>query len=376
MIDKNLFLETLHEVAEIAATSSEKIKPEEVHRYFEGMELSEEQEKMVYEYLNLPPEAKATRQPECDKAAEEEEPEVETIEVYSDTDSASGIQIGADRGSKDTIEEEEEEFSQVVVDKTDYTVLVVDDQSSVTEIMQTTLAEHFKQVLTAKDGVEALKVLRSNRPDAVITDVKMPRMDGYELCRQIKQDITISHIPVVLMTDNTNRKRVMISYKTGADAYLPKPFDVELMMQVVINLINCRRQILNKLKTPGQATLPQEITISYADENFLTKINQLIEQHIDDTQLDIALLESEMCMSRTSLFNKMKALTNMGCNEYITKQRMEKAIRLVKESALTFAEISEKVGYSTPSYFSAAFKQFTGMTPTQYKNSFERKNLG
>ena len=79
MIDKNLFLETLHEVAEIAATSSEKIKPEEVHRYFEGMELSEEQEKMVYEYLNLPPEAKAARQPECDKAAEEEEPEVETI---------------------------------------------------------------------------------------------------------------------------------------------------------------------------------------------------------------------------------------------------------------------------------------------------------
>ena len=112
MIDKNLFLETLHEVAEIAATSSEKIKPEEVHRYLEGMELSEEQEKMVYEYLNLPPEAKAARQPECDKAAEEEEPEVETIEVYSDTDSASGIQIGADRGSKDTIEEEEEDALQ------------------------------------------------------------------------------------------------------------------------------------------------------------------------------------------------------------------------------------------------------------------------
>lgn len=272
------------------------------------------------------------------------------------------------------IEEEEEELSQVVIDKTDYTVLVVDDQSSVTEIMQTTLAEHFKQVLTAKDGVEALKVLRSNRPDAVITDVKMPRMDGYELCRQIKQDITISHIPVVLMTDNTNRKRVMISYKTGADAYLPKPFDVELMMQVVINLINCRRQILNKLKAPGQATLPQEITISYADENFLTKINQLIEQHLDDTQLDIALLESEMCMSRTSLFNKMKALTNMGCNEYITKQRMEKAIRLVKESTLSFGEISEKVGYSTPSYFSAAFKQFTGMTPTQYRKEQNRSS--
>lgn len=108
MIDKNLFLETLHEVAEIAATSGEKIKPEEVHRYFEGMELSEEQEKMVYEYLNLPPEARMPQQPDSDETAEEEAPEVETIEVYSDTDSASGIQIGADRVAKDTEEEEED----------------------------------------------------------------------------------------------------------------------------------------------------------------------------------------------------------------------------------------------------------------------------
>ena len=112
MIDKNLFLETLHEVAEIAATSGEKIKPEEVHRYFEGMELSEEQEKMVYEYLNLPPEARMPQQPDTDEAAEEEEPEVETIEVYSDTDSASGIQIGADRVEKDAKEDEEEEVPQ------------------------------------------------------------------------------------------------------------------------------------------------------------------------------------------------------------------------------------------------------------------------
>lgn len=112
MIDKNLFLETLHEVAEIAATSGEKIKPEEVHCYFEGMELSEEQEKMVYEYLNLPPEARMPQKPDSDENAEEEEPEVETIEVYSDTDSASGIQIGADRVEKEAKEDEEEEVPQ------------------------------------------------------------------------------------------------------------------------------------------------------------------------------------------------------------------------------------------------------------------------
>ncbi len=103
MIDKNLFLETLHEVAEIAATSGEKIKPEEVHKYFEGMELSEEQEKMVSDYLNLPPEAKQT--PETEQEEKEEEPETETIEVYSDTDSPSGIQIGADHVREEDTEE-------------------------------------------------------------------------------------------------------------------------------------------------------------------------------------------------------------------------------------------------------------------------------
>ena len=115
--------------------------------------------------------------------------------------------------------------------------------------------------------------------------------------------------------------------------------------------------------------LPEEVTISYADVAFLTKLNQLIEKHIDNSALDVPMIESEICMSRATLFNKMKALTGMGCNEYITKIRMERAIQLVTESKLTFVEISEKVGYNTASYFSTAFKQYTGMTPTQYRRS-------
>lgn len=247
------------------------------------------------------------------------------------------------------------------------TLLIVDDQESISHFLKETLSESFKEVLTAKDGVEALKVLRDNHPDAVVSDIMMPRMDGYELCRQIKQDITISHIPVILLTAKTDERSVLMGYKTGADAYLPKPFDLEVLKQIIVNQLNRHQRIQDKVAMPGTTPLPQEITISYADEAFLTKMNKVIEQHISNNQLDISLLEKEMGMSRASLFNKMKALLGMGCNEYITKLRMEKAIRMVKESTLSFAEISEEVGYNTPSYFSSAFKQYTGMTPTQYR---------
>lgn len=250
-----------------------------------------------------------------------------------------------------------------------YTLLVVDDQEDITQFLSESLKHDFKEVLTARNGVEALKVIRNNRPDAVLSDVMMPRMDGYELCREIKSDIAISHIPVILLTAKTDEQSILTGYKTGADAYLPKPFDLEVVKQIVFNLLTTRQHVQEKYAVPGNVPLPQEVTISYADESFLTKLNKFIEQHIDNPQLDIALIETEMCMSRASLFNKMKALTGMGCNEYITKLRMEKAILLVKDTTLSFTEISERVGYNTSSYFSSAFKMYTGMTPTQYRKS-------
>ena len=116
-----------------------------------------------------------------------------------------------------------------------YTLLVVDDQEDITQFLSESLKHDFKEILIAKNGVEALKVIRSNRPDAVISDVMMPRMDGYELCRKIKNDIAISHIPVVLLTAKTDEQSILTGYKTGADAYLPKPFDLEVVKQIVFN---------------------------------------------------------------------------------------------------------------------------------------------
>ena len=254
-----------------------------------------------------------------------------------------------------------------------YTLLVVDDQREITQFLADSLQHAFQQVLTAKDGVDALKTIRNNRPDIIISDVMMPRMDGFELCRQIKGDLDISHIPVILLTAKTDEQSIMTGYKTGADAYLPKPFDLEVLKQIAFNLLNTRQRVQDKYAAPGAVPLPEEVTISYADEAFLTKLNQLVESNIDNTDLGIGLLESEMAMSRASLFNKLKTLTGMGANEYITKMRMEKAIQLVKDSSLPFTEIAERVGYNTASYFSSAFKQYTGMTPTQYRKTQAEK---
>ncbi|MDD6891399.1 MAG: response regulator [Bacteroidales bacterium] len=254
-----------------------------------------------------------------------------------------------------------------------FTLLVVDDQEDITSFLAESLQGDFQQVLTAKDGIEALKVLRGNRPDVVISDVMMPRMNGFDLCREIKGDINISHIPVILLTAKTDEQSVLTGYKTGADAYIPKPFDLQVLKQIAFNLLNARQRIQGKYSTPGAVPLPEEATISYADEAFLTKLNKVIEEHINNTDLGIGLLESEMAMSRASLFNKMKLLTGMGANEYITKIRLEKALQLVKGSTLSFTEISERVGYSSSSYFSSAFKQYTGMTPTQYRKANTQK---
>lgn len=127
-----------------------------------------------------------------------------------------------------------------------YTLLVVDDEESITEFLHETLRETFKEVLIARDGVEALRMVRANHPDVVICDVMMPRMDGYALCRAIKGDAQTSDIPVVLLTAKNDEQNVLAGYQTGAEAFLPKPFDIDTLQQIVLNLLSTRQHIREK----------------------------------------------------------------------------------------------------------------------------------
>lgn len=270
-------------------------------------------------------------------------------------------------------EENEGLPEQAGFDLSAYSILLVDDHPDMTSFLKEALGGYFKQVFTASDGVEALQLLKTRMPDVVVSDVMMPRMNGYRLCAEIKKDVDISHIPVILLTARHNEQSLQDGYKNGADAYLMKPFDIDTLMALLRNRLRDRDAIRRRYMAVGSLPVPEEITFSRADEDFLFRLNKVVEENQANTQLDIALICKEVGMSRASLYNKLKALTGMGTNEYINKFRMEKAVQLIDTTDLPFADIAEKVGFATSSYFSTAFKQYMGETPTQYKKRSKQK---
>lgn len=260
-------------------------------------------------------------------------------------------------------------------DTSAYKILVVDDHPEMTDFLKKVLEGYFKQVLTAADGEQALNVTREQMPDIIVSDVMMPRVNGYQLCQRIKEDISISHIPVILLTARDDEQSRQEGYKNGADAYLIKPFEEETLLELIRNRLKNREEIRERYMRVGPVPIPEETTFSSADEAFLSKLNKVIADNLDNCNFDIATICKEVHMSRASLYNKMKALTDISANEYINKFRMEKAIRLIKTTDMSFTEIAEKVGFATSSYFSTAFKQYTGETPTQYKKRIRQAEV-
>lgn len=249
----------------------------------------------------------------------------------------------------------------------EHTLLIVDDNVDLTDYLHNTLKNKFKKIWLAFNGEEALQTCRKYQPDIVVSDILMPRMNGYELCKHIKEELEISHIPVILLTARNDDESQLFGYKNGADAYLTKPFEVNMLHGVIRSQLKNRERIRARYTETGSLPEPKESTFSSADEDFLHKLNKLISNNLDNAQMGIPFLYQELGVSRASLYNKLKALTGMGANDYITKLRIERAIFLLTNSKLSINEISEQTGFSTSRYFSTVFKQYTGYSPTQYK---------
>lgn len=251
-----------------------------------------------------------------------------------------------------------------------YSVVVVEDNNELREFIKQSLEGLFKHVYTASDGSEALAIITSKLPDIVISDVMMPQMDGFEMCRKIKEDIATSHIPVILLTARGDTGSMNIGYNLGADTYLSKPFEEELLLTVIINQLKNRETLRKKYRESDFSNLSlQPVAANNLDEEFLFKLNKLINDNIDLQLLDVKFLTDHMGMSRTPLFTKLKALTNMGINDYVTMIRIEKASLLLSTTQMGIAEISEAVGFNSPKYLSTLFKKVKGMTPTQFRDS-------
>ena len=248
-----------------------------------------------------------------------------------------------------------------------HTLLVVDDNKDLTDYLATALKDRFKTIWVAADGEEALRLCRKKRPHIVVSDIQMPRMNGYELCKQIKEDLEISHIPVILLTARNDEESQLYGYKNGADAYVTKPFEVSMLYAIICSQLHNRERMRTRYTDIGPLPPPEEGTFSSADEEFLNRLNQIITEHLDNEQLGIPFICDKIGISRASLYNKLKALTDMGANDYITKIRMERAIWLILHTELSVNDIADKTGFSTARYFSTVFKQHTGCSPTQYR---------
>jgi len=244
------------------------------------------------------------------------------------------------------------------------TVLIVEDNSELRNYLKNELKEDYK-VKMAINGKEGLQMAIKFIPDLVISDVMMPIMDGFEMCNNIKKDLRISHIPLLLLTAKGMQIDRVKGIDSGADVYLNKPFNMNVLKSHLSQLINSRQILFNKYYN-GVSDKELRNTTSL-DKQFITNILEYIHENINDPALNVENLADELLISRSKLYRKIKALTGNTANEFIRKIRLEKAKQFLESSDHSISEISFKVGFSSPSYFTKCYKIQFGTLPTEVR---------
>ncbi|MCI6769385.1 MAG: response regulator, partial [Bacteroidales bacterium] len=251
----------------------------------------------------------------------------------------------------------------------DCTVLIAEDEPDLLEFIARELRPHFKSILKATDGKEALELASRQSPNIIVSDVMMPLMNGYELCRTIKNTIEISHIPVILLTAQADSLHREEGYKSGADIFLTKPFDIPVLLAAIRNTLQARSLIHEKYRNLLKPVSPADATFSNADEQFIVKLDKYIESNIANDSLNAQMITEHLCMGRATFYKKMKEVVGLGIMEYVTGKRMALAADLLTRSSLTVSEISQRCGYVDSQYFAKVFKQHLGQSPSLYRKS-------
>jgi signal transduction histidine kinase/ligand-binding sensor domain-containing protein/DNA-binding response OmpR family regulator len=253
------------------------------------------------------------------------------------------------------------------------TILIVEDHKVLRSFMKNFLKDTYN-VIIAENGVKGLKKALKYVPDLIVSDVVMPEMVGTELCAKIKENIKTSHIPVILLTSRSSLVYKIEGLESGADDYISKPFDLVEFKLKIKNLLESAQRLKSKFSSEGNF-LASEITFSSLDEQLLKKAFKIVEDNIANEQFDIQLFCSELGVSRTMLFTKVKAWTNFTPNEFIHEIRMKRAAYFLEQNKMNISQISYKVGFNNPKYFSKCFQKKYGETPSQYMNKFSNDSI-
>lgn len=245
-------------------------------------------------------------------------------------------------------------------------LLIVDDNPEIRDYIAMIFADQYT-VLKAENGKEGWTIATEAIPDIIISDVRMPFMDGFELCEQLKCNVRTSHIPIILLTASHSVESKIQGYETGADAYLEKPFHHMVIRSLVTNLSEQRRR-LSELFSKGTRLEMRKIPINTTDESFLNELVKWVEENMDTTENDMLSVAAKFHMSRSQLYRKIKAITNQSYNEFITVVRMNKALEYLQSGTYNVSETAYKVGYSAPTNFTRAFLKHFGVAPSHYSN--------
>ncbi|GGC27117.1 hypothetical protein GCM10011386_18960 [Parapedobacter defluvii] len=248
-------------------------------------------------------------------------------------------------------------------------ILVVDDHVEILDFIADDLSDDY-EVLRAENGHQAIEILTDHAVQLVVSDVMMPEMDGYALCRLIKSDVEHSHIPVILLTAKNTLQSKIQGLEQGADAYIEKPFSPEHLHAQINSLLSNRNKVREFFASSPLAHI-KTMAHTRADERFLEKLNELILDCMGDASFDVEHLADKMNMSRPTLYRKIKAISDLTPNDLINVARLKKAAQLLSEGQYKIYEISDRVGYSSQTHFGRNFQKQFGMSPSEYMAQFK-----
>ncbi len=243
-------------------------------------------------------------------------------------------------------------------------ILIVEDQNDMRNFISDELSESY-QVLEAENGSVALAILKNNTVDLIISDVMMPVMDGFDLCNEVKNNVNLSHIPFILLTAQHNLQSRLKGLNNGADAYMEKPFSIELLLVQVNNLLK-NRELLSRAYSEKPMAETVSLAVSPLDELFLDKLSVYLDKNLINKDLNVEALSAEMNMSASSFYRKVKALSGLSPVDFIRIHRLKKAVLLMQAGEKRINEIAFQVGFSSPAYFSTCFHKQYGKSPTEF----------
>lgn len=245
------------------------------------------------------------------------------------------------------------------------TLLIVEDNTELRNYLKKELKKQYK-IISATNGKDGLKLTKEKLPDIILTDVMMPEMDGFEFCKEVKSNISTSHIPILMLTAKTMIEDWVHGIDAGADAYLHKPFDLRVLESRLAQLTKSRKLLFDKYFS-ALVEDESELKTTSLDKEFIQKVLTYIDDNLSDPSLSVDLLASQLFLSRSQFYRKIKSLTNNTAVEFIRKIRLERAMQLIEAGNTNINDVCYSVGFSTPSYFSKCFKKQFGVLPTKVK---------